>query len=175
MDIELIDGPADLLSPAAELEAEATTELRAPARLLEFNRQRFVALPVHTTLEIVEQPEIIEVPGAPYYGLGMLRWQGRYLAVLNLCTLLNAYPKAGAARTRHALVVAYQVAPRRPIEYGAIVTVNLPQAIQVSDGMQCPLPADSDLWPLISISCFMHEGRPVPIVNPGRLFGAFLG
>lgn len=173
MHVEQIDRPTAILPPTEDCATEPGTALRAPARLLEFDWKKYVALPVHTTLEIVEQPEIIEVPGAPYYGLGMLRWQGRYLAVLDLRTLLNAHHKAGAPRLRHALVVAYQAAPRRPIEYAAIATVGLPQAVQVGDAMQCPLPEDSDLWPLISVSCFSHQGLPVPIVDTGRLFGSF--
>src|SRR5438067_7947493 len=87
---------AEVLQIDADAAVQGDTALRAPARLLEFDWKRYVALPIHTTLEIVERPEIVPVPGAPYYGLGMLRWQGRFLAVLNLCALLNAYPKAGA-------------------------------------------------------------------------------
>jgi hypothetical protein len=149
--------------------------MRAPARLLEFDRNRHVALPVHATLEVIEQPEIVRVPGAAYYMLGMLRWNGRQLPVLDLCTLLNAHAKAGAPRLRHALIVAYQTAPRQPIEHAAIATASLPQTVQVGDDAQCPLPDDGDLWPLISISCFQHQGQRVPVVDIGRLFGAYWG
>jgi len=148
---------------------------RVPARLLEFDRNRHVALAVHATLEIIEQPEIVGVPGAAYYMLGMMRWQERHIAVLDLCTLLNAHPKAGAARLRYALVVAYQTAPRLPLEYAAIAVVGLPQMMHIADESQCPLPTDSDLWPLIAVSCFEHRGRQVPIVDTGRLFGAYWG
>lgn len=149
--------------------------MNAPARLLEFERNRHVALAVHATLEIVEQPEIVGVPGGAYYMLGMMRWQDRQIGVLDLCTLLNAHAKAGAPRLRYALVVAYQTAARRPIEYAAIATAALPQTVQVGDDAQCPLPEDGDLWPLVSLSCFMHHGERVPIVDTGRLFGAYWG
>jgi len=153
----------------------ALVAARAPARLIEFDRGRHVALPVHTTIEVIERPEITGVPGAPYYMAGMLRWQERQIALLDLCTLLNAHPKAGAAPARHALVVAYQTAAYQPIRYAAIATTRLPQTLQVGDASQCALPPDSDLWPLIALSCFEHEGRRVPILDTGRLFGSTWG
>jgi hypothetical protein len=72
-------------------------------------------------------------------------------------------------------VVAYQTAAHQPIEYAAIATVGLPQTVQVGDDAQCDLPAEGDLWPLISLSCFMHQGQRVPIVDTGRLFSAYWG
>ena len=173
MDTELID----LEVPAAPVDIFVGDEpapratLQAPARLLEYDWKKFVALPVHTTLEIVEQPQVIEVPGAPYYSAGMMRWQGHWLPVLDLCALLSAYRKAGTPALRHALVVAYQTAPGQPIEHGAIAAASLPQTLQVSDEQQCELPSDSDLWGLIATSCFGHAGTAVPIVHTGKLFG----
>ena len=155
--------------------ADSVATPHAPARLLEFDRNRHVALAVHATLEIVERPEIVGVPGAAYYMLGMMRWQDRHIAVLDLCTLLNAHLKEGAPRMRHALVVAYQTAARQPVEYAAIATIGLPQTVQVSDAAQCELPTEGDLWPLISLSCFLHHDQRVPIVDTGRLFGAYWG
>jgi CheW-like domain len=151
------------------------TELKAPARLLEFDRGRHVALPVHTTIELIERPELVGVPGAAYYSLGMLAWQGQHLAVIDLCTLLNAHRKDGAQRPRHVLVVAYQPEPRQPVQHAAIATVSLPQTLQVGNGTQCPLPEDSDLWPLIAVSCFEHLGVRVPIIDTSRLFSSHWG
>ena len=125
--IELIDtalSPADN-PPGAQAAVEAVAEpaLRVPARLLEYGWKKFVALPVHTALEIVEHPKLVEVPGAPYYALGMMAWQGRWLPVLDLCALLNAYRKPGTPPMRHAVVVAYQSAPREALQYAAIAAV----------------------------------------------------
>ncbi len=166
--------PALIFNNAADA-AMPQTELKAPARMLEFDRGRHVALPVHTTIELIERPELVAVPGAAYYALGMLAWQGQHLAVIDLCTLLNAHRKDGALRPRHVLVVAYQPAPRQPVQHAAIATVSLPQTLQVGNGAQCPLPEDSDLWPLIAVSCFEHQGARVPIVDTSRLFGSHWG
>jgi hypothetical protein len=180
MDIELLDSPS-LQVPSAGAENASVgavhtglppvaPALQVPAWLLEFDWQKYVALPVHTAIEVLEEPDIVCVPGAAYYGRGMLRWQGRYLAVLDLCALINAHPKAGAPPTRHALVVAYQAVPRGPIDYGAIATVGLPQNVQVRDDMQRPLPTDSDLWPLVAVSCFAWGAAVVPHLDPRRVF-----
>ena len=171
----LLRPPATPMLAAPDGADSVDTAPRAPARLLEFDRNRHVALAVHATIEIVERPEIVGVPGAAYYMLGMMRWQDRHIAVLDLCTLLNAHLKDGAPRMRHALVVAYQTAARKPIEYAAIATIGLPQTVQVSDDAKCDLPTDGDLWPLISLSCFLHHDQRVPIVDTGRLFGAYWG
>ena len=143
----------------------------ATARLLEYDRGRCVALPVHTTMEIVERPAVVEVPGAPYYALGMMCWQERWIPVIDLCALVEAYRKLNAPSMRHVLVVAYQPAPRQQLEYGAIATIGLPRTVQVHDGQACPLPKHSDLWPLISDSYISENGQiAIPIVNTTRLF-----
>ena len=129
---------------------------------------------MHAALEIIEQPTVLPVPGGPYYGLGMLRWQERWIPVLDLGALLNAYPKPAAPVLKHALVIAYQTAARQPLQYAALATLSLAQTVQVGDAQQCELPKDSDLWPWISASCFTHDGATVPIVDTSRLF-AMLG
>lgn len=171
LEMERVDLP---LSALGLDEADAQTPHQVPhagARLLEYDRGRYVALPLHTTIEVVERPAVVEVPGAPYYALGMMRWQNRWIPVIDLCTLLEAYLKLSAPPRRHFLVVAYQSAPRQPLEYGAIATVSLPRTVQVHDGQACALPQHSDLWPLIADSCFTENGQaPIPIVNTTRLF-----
>ena len=146
------------------------------ARLVEYAPGRFIALPPHTTLEVVENPQPVAVPGGAYYGHGLLAWQERRIPLVNLLALLKAHTAPGAmALPRYALVVAYQVAPGQPVLHGAIAMAQLPEAVMVKDDAGCPLPADSDLWPLVCLSCFMHEGQPVPIVDTGKLFGSFHG
>ena len=177
MDTELLELDAPALPPLDVVLDDApvaTATVRVPARLLEYDRDKFVALPIHTAYEILEHAPVVSVPGAPYYGLGMLRWQGQWLPVIDLCALLNAYPKPGSPPKRHVLVVAYQTAPRQALQYFAIATVALTSTVQVADADQCALPGDSDLWPLIALSCFEHAGQPVPIIDTARLFNALV-
>ncbi len=152
-------------------DGEAPPEARAPARLLEYKRGCFVAFPAHATIGLLENPEVVPVPGAPYYCLGLMPWQGRQLPLLDLDTLLRAYPAAAPPDSGHVLVLAYQGAPGRALEYGAVCAPWLVQMIQVTDSQQCELPPDSDLWPWISLACFEHEGHAVPVLDTARLFG----
>lgn len=149
----------------------ASDELRAPARLLEYKRGCFVAFPAHATIGLIDNPKVVPVPGAPYYCLGLMPWQGRQLPLLDLNTLLRAYPDADPPPTGHVLVLAYQSAPGQPLEYGAVCAPWLVRMIEVTDSRQCDLPGDSDLWPWISLSCFDDEGHAVPILDASRVFG----
>jgi hypothetical protein len=159
-----------IAAPQAPSEAVAD-ELRAPARLLEYKRGCFVAFPAHATIGLVDNPKVVPVPGAPYYCLGLLPWQGRRLPLLDLNTLLRAYPDADPPPAGHVLVLAYQIAPGGPLQYGAVCAPWLVRMIEVTDSQQCDLPADGDLWPWISLSCFDYEGNAVPVLDTSRLFG----
>ena len=148
----------------------------APARLLQYKPDGCVALPVHTTIELLDGPLMIDVPGATGYCNRLVRWRGQWLALLDLDTLLHACTGAGrAGAPRYALVVAWQHAPGWPVEHGAIGLATLPQTVGVGDQAGCELPADSALWPLLALSCFRHEGHEVPILDTARLFAVHHG
>jgi hypothetical protein len=144
----------------------------APARLLEYKRGCFVAFAAHATIGLIDNPAVVPVPGAPYYCLGLIAWEGRRLPLLDLNALLRAYPEADAPPAGHVLVLAYQRAPRTPLEYGAVCAPWLVRMIDVADSQQCELPRDSDLWPWISLACFDHDGHAVPVLDTGAVFAA---
>jgi len=166
MEAELIQHGA-----AQPIEVEPVpVEAHAPARLLEYKWGSFVAFPAHTTIALIDSPQVVEVPGAPYYCLGLVAWQGQRLPLLDLNALLRAYPDSSTPATGHVLVLAYQSEPGRPAEYGAVCARLLVSMIEVADSQRCELPRDSDLWPWISLSCFEHEGHAVPVLDTSRLF-----
>lgn len=143
----------------------------APARLVEYAPGKRLALPIHTTLEIVEQPEFFHVPGIAPHGLGLLNWQDNWIAAIDLARLLEGTPTPDADKPKYALVLAFQRTPGEPLEYAAAALSRLPETIFVSDDFFCDLPADSPIWPQISLSCFSHQGAAIPIVDTGRLLG----
>jgi chemotaxis signal transduction protein len=151
------------------------SHLRVPARLIEYARQRYVALPPHATIELLDNPSLVHVPGADYYLRGLLKWQGRWLPVIDLHTLLRAYANYVPVPLPHVLVVAYQVATSRKLHYGALALPALPQMINVGDDSECALPTDSDLWPLIATSCFRRGDGAVPVVDCRRIFDVYYG
>ena len=145
----------------------------AVARIIEFAPGRRAALPPHTTLEIVEDPRPVPVPGASRHAYGLLTWQQRRIPMIDLDALLDGGSSAGPpAAPRFALVVAWQDAPGEPVQQGAIALQQLPQTVEVHDAQQCDLPRDSDGWPYLATACFSHAGQAVPIVDTARLFNA---
>ena len=167
MDRQIQDRVEDLEPPPEA----APREARTPARLLEYRHGGFVAFPAHTTVGLIECPPVVAVPGAPYYCRGLVAWQERRLPLLDLHTLLRAYPAPNEPPIGHVLVLAYQSAPGLPLDYGAVCARSLVRMIEVADSQACALPGDSDLWPWISLSCFEHEGHCVPVLDTARLFG----
>jgi purine-binding chemotaxis protein CheW len=128
------------------------------------------ALPAHTTLEIVDHPQAVRVPGARPYALGLLAWQGERIALIDFAVKLGA----AARRTqppRYALVVAYQSAPGAPMGHGAIALDTLPDSVMVDDDAACALP-ESRTWRDIAIACFEQDGLPVPVVDTAALMSA---
>lgn len=143
----------------------------APARIVEFARDHYLALPLHTTLEIVENPDILPVPGAAPHARGLLLWQENWIPVIDLARLLLPQIAPTAGTSKYILVLAFQRVPGQPLEYGALVLPVLPETVFVDDSMACKLPDDSPFWPEISLSCFSYRGEAIPIVDTGRLFG----
>jgi chemotaxis signal transduction protein len=140
---------------------------KAVARIVECGGCRF-ALPQHTTLEIVDHPKAVRVPGAAAHALGLLEWQGRRIALIDAAALLANAP-ARAEPPRYALVVAMQAAPGSPIEHGAVALDTLPHSTFVDDDAWCAPPA-GERWEAASISCFMHDTEPVAVLDSAKLF-----
>jgi chemotaxis signal transduction protein len=143
---------------------------RAKAYLLEYAKSHVVAFPAHTGVELIEQPAIVMVPGAPPFCLGLMAWQGRRIPVLDLNSLLAGSAVQGKPTVGHVLVLAYQPEPGQPLEYGAVLAPSLIQMIEVTDSQQCALPVDIEGLLRISLSCFEYEGQAVPVLDTSRIF-----
>lgn len=93
------------------------------------------------------------------------------MPLIDLNALLRAHPDGKAPVIEHVLVLAWQRGAAEALTYGAVCAPHLVHKVEVDDSQQCPLPEDSDLWPWTAMSCFRHEGRPVPVLDTARLFG----
>jgi chemotaxis signal transduction protein len=141
----------------------------ATARIVQDRGGVRFALPAHTTLEIIDRPAAVRVPGAPAHALGLLAWQDKRIALIDVAVRLGA-TSMRAEPPRYALVLAYQREPDAPIEHGAIALDTLPDTTSIDDDAACAVP-ESDAWRAIAISCFETGGLPVPIVDTAALFG----
>lgn len=162
------------MRPDVDLSAGASAQpgARAIARLLAWAPGRWVALPPHTTLEVIERPQPVAVPGAPRHALGLLAWQRQWLPMIDLRALLeNGAP--ASTRPPYALIVAWQPAPGARVAHGALALDALPETVSVEDRAACPLPQDDGIeWTGRALACFSHSGRPVPILDTGSLLNA---
>lgn len=173
MDLDL---PLAATAPAAAMTSAFTATARtAPAQLIEYARGHYAALAPHAAIELLDQPRTVEVPGSAYYCQRLLQWRAAWLPLLDLRVLLAAYREHDVPPSRYALIVAWQPGARAPLSYGALSLPFLPQVVQVSDVDQCELPGGSDLWPALSLSCFGHVGRRVPVLDVAALFRTFQG
>ena len=90
MDMQLPDDVESLLTS----DEPAPNVPRATAYLLEYSPGHCVAFAPHTGVELVERPRVVAVPGAPYFCLGLMAWQGRQLPLLDLAQyILVQHPR----------------------------------------------------------------------------------
>src|SRR5213595_2015566 len=124
-----------------ELTMAQETAPQAIARLVAYAPGKYIALPPHATVEIVEHPTALPVPGAAHHAHGLLAWQGRQIAMIDLQALVAGRIDGQAlSAPRYALVVAYQRRAGEAIEHGALALPFLPETITVSDDAACALP-----------------------------------
>jgi hypothetical protein len=156
----------------ALLEEGTVTKVQVMARMVEYAPGRFVALPLLACYALLENPAGIPVPGVARYAHGLLAWQRSYIPMIDLNALLLGKP-ASAQAPRYALVVAYLGAGEKgKLEFAALALHALPLNIMVGDDSQCALPDDCALWGELALSCFVHDGHAVPILDTTKLFAA---
>ena len=162
--------------PEDEQLATTAYQPRADARMVMYARGKLVAFAPHATQELIEHPQWMHVPGAAYYAYGLMHWQDRHIPFIHLESVLLAYPAFDPTATPpFALVLAYQNAPREPLQYGAIAVHDIPYSRAVSDADFSPLPSDSDMWEELAVSCFRQQGQIVPILDAAKIFSEYHG
>lgn len=140
---------------------------RAVARLAACGDD-WIALPPHTTLEIVEHPQSVAVPGAAPHALGLMQWQGRRIALIDAAVLLRGVSPR-TTPPRYALVLALQPHAGAAVGHGAIALDALPESVTVSDDDASAAPDDAR-WQCVALSCFIRAGRNIPVVDTAKLF-----
>ena len=152
-----------------DIDFAAAPAAQVAARIVACGRAGRLAFAPHVTLELVEHPVPVAVPGMARHACGLLAWQERRLPMIDLEALLAP----GAKRTapwRYALVLAWQAAPGAPVQQGAIALDTLPDLVTVSDTQACAWPADCSAR-RFALAWFDFGGSAVPILDTGRLFG----
>jgi hypothetical protein len=131
------------------------------AWLLEWSPQPLALAPCEV-IEVVDEPEVHRVPVGPDWCRSLVYWRERFLPL--------AMPADGALDTLSVVVVAYQQAPRVPLEYAAIAVKGTPRKIGVAEDADCDPPSDGVLADSQLRGCFLYEGRAVAIPELSVMF-----
>lgn len=140
---------------------------QANAWLLNFGDSCRAAVGTRELLHLVDAPETFVVPCAPDYCNRVVLWQERLLPVMDMAARLGA----ASSHAPFLAVVAYQKARGEYPQFAALMLATPPQQLQVSDEQACPLPVQGNAWQELTISCFEHQGEPIPVLNLNLLFG----
>lgn len=146
----------------------------ALAYVLEFNKLQYAAFAPYVSQEFIERPDVHLVPNMAHYAFGLIEWRNQFIPLISLASLINAQSRLPEIVPKHCLVLAYRDAKQLDIRYGAVATMNVPESIYVSDDDFCGLANDSylEVWREVSISCFAHKGRAVPVIDTDKLFNS---
>jgi chemotaxis signal transduction protein len=150
--------------------ALASVVRTARAWLLDVGGGYLVAAGATYVTEYLLAPEIIAVPRTPVHCPGVLLWREQLLPIVDLGKLLHANT-ASTAEWRHAVVLAWQDAPGKPLRHGALVVRAAPFEAFITDDMACALPPEAPVFGQFANSCFSHEEQPIPVLDIALLFG----
>ncbi len=117
-----------------------------------------------------DSPELFSVLKAPRSGRQVFLWQGHVAPVFDLSLWLGEEPNDGDGA--HLGVFRYRPGPGEALNYGSLVIEGAPRQVLVNDSQACDLPAGQEYWRQVADACFDYGGRPVPVLNLPRIFGA---
>lgn len=139
----------------------------ATAWIVDFEGGFQAAIGERTLLHIVESPRLEHIPQTPVTCQSVLLWEDGILPVIDLTAWLTHQP---AARDGTIGIVGWQSQEGAAPQYGALLFSAIPRKARASDDQICDLPTEPAGWRDIAISCFLHEGHAIPILDIPRLF-----
>jgi chemotaxis signal transduction protein len=119
-------------------------------------------------LHLVDAPSTFSVPYTPDYCSRVVLWQERLLPVMDIAARVGNR----SCNAPFLAVVGYQQQRGEYPQFGALMLKSPPRQLAVSDDSACRLPQENAAWGDLAISCFEHQGSPVPVLNLYRLFSS---
>ncbi len=141
----------------------------APAWIIGFPGDHLAAVGALELVHVLaDEPESFNVPGSPWYCRRVILWEDNVVPIIDVGKMLGVAQEAPGRR--HYGIVRYRLWPTDPQRFGALLMDRIPQRIDVDDASAYALPDTLAAWRDFVISCFVHEHRPVPILDIGSLF-----
>jgi len=140
----------------------------ATAWIVHLDNNWCIAIGEHEMVHFVEHPVCETIPHTPAHCQQILWWEGEILSVMDLTAWLTGQ----AVERAHAAVsiVRWQEQSEAAPQYGALLCTGIPQKVRVKDEQVCDLPVQPSGWKDVAISCFRHNGHPIPIVDLPYIF-----
>lgn len=136
------------------------------AWLIQYGESDFVVLPLLSCQEVVESPQVLDVPAINDFAYGLVHWRNQWIPIIELSSLLSGKNKN--AVSAFCLIVAYHD-NIGDMKYVALSISYMPHTINVSDDSICGLPSDGK-WDLFAPSCIIYQTFRVPIIDTNKLF-----
>lgn len=136
------------------------------AWLLDFGQTFCAAVGTRVLLQIIDNPRLHPVPYTPQHCRSVFSWQGHFLPVVDMASVLGAEPQP----PRLLAIAGYREQPGEPNRYGAMLLAAPPVAISVNDDQSCSLPEQTEAWRNFASSCFEQQGKAIPVLHLGRVF-----
>jgi chemotaxis signal transduction protein len=139
------------------------------AWLLECDPELTVAVGDHEIVEYIQPQRSYAVPETPPYCNRVIVWQDKLLPVIDMALLTGV--RELQQEVSYACLLRYQLAPRAALQYLALRINRTPQKVVVDDSQVCEF-ADDEVSPLlkvVTLCCFTHMQRAVPILDLAKL------
>jgi len=139
------------------------------AWLLDFGRGLQAAVGIHEMSHVLLEAQLYEIPRAPYYCTEVLVFEGMILPVMDVISLIE---QQHIVREGHDVIgiAVYQEATTGDLNYAAMHLATMPAPLFVDNRDACELPKHLDYWRPYTLSCFMNEGKAIPIIDFTQLF-----
>ncbi len=147
--------------------------IKSHAWLLPLRSDFVVAVSDVEMVEYLIDQKTIPVPLTPYYCRHVIVWREALLPVFDLNPL---FTQPALKRFHHFGVLAYQTAPKTPLQYLIVALSGSPARVAVDDEKVADTPEEFS-GPLrnLALATFLHNDQPVPILNISHLAsGEFL-
>ena len=147
---------------------DKSDQTNATAWIIELDSGLYVAVGELEMVHIVQEPEVFDIPQAPFYCSQVLMWQEGIIPVLDIPAWLEGY----ALPRKHDMVgiFTYQQQSSASLDFGALPMISIPSRTQVSNNQACDLPTNARGWRELSISCFSYNDRVIPILDLPYVF-----
>ena len=114
-------------------------------------------------VEYLTAPTLIHVPLTPYYCNHVIVWREGLVPVFNLNPL---FILPSVHEVHHFGILAYQQAPKTPLQHMAVILSGSPLRVVVDDAQVTDAPEEVEgVFKKLVLSCFTYQDSPVSILN----------